>query len=99
MTTALGSTTLMHPGDGARSLIAALRARAEAIRREELARLEGRWDGFGPDDLRLESLTRGIVEALLREPTAFLLDGEPGDPHVESLLYLFGLESPEDAAA
>ncbi|MGD9571877.1 MAG: hypothetical protein AB7V62_08345 [Thermoleophilia bacterium] len=98
MTTALGTTTLRHPGDGAHSLIAALRARADEIRREELARLEGRWDGFGPADLRLESLTRGIVEALLREPTA-RLRAEAGHPDIESARFLFALDALDDAAA
>ena len=99
MTTAVGSTTVTHRDDAA-TLIAALRARAERIRREELSRLEGRWDGLNPEDrLRLEALTRRIVEALLQEPMARLRAeaGERAD--IESAAFLFALEAPEDRAA
>jgi glutamyl-tRNA reductase len=83
----------------ARDVIAALRDRAEAIRREELQRLDGRWDGLRPDDrLRLELLTRAIVEALLDEPTARLRAGALDDADLDSARFLFALD-PEDAAA
>src|SRR5262245_59531495 len=69
MATTIGFTPHVAPRrDDARDLIAALRGRAEAIRREELRRLDGRWDGLSADDRgRLEALTQSIVEALLRE--------------------------------
>ena len=84
----------------ARDVIAALRERAEAIRREELQRLDGRWDGLRPDDrLRVELLTRAIVEALLREPTARLRAGALDDADLDSARFLFALDPAGDAAA
>jgi glutamyl-tRNA reductase len=84
----------------ARDVIAALRDRAEAIRREELQRLDGRWDGLRPDDrLRLELLTRAIVEALLREPTPRLRAGALDAADLDSARFLFALDRVEDAAA
>jgi glutamyl-tRNA reductase len=97
MATTIGLTPHVAPhGDAARSLIAALRDRAEAIRREELARLDGRWERLGPDDRhRLELLTRSIVEALLREPTARLrAQGRDGGADIQSVSFLFDLEQP-----
>ena len=102
MATTIGSIPTVAPRrDAARDLIAALRDRAEAIRREELRRLDGRWDGLCPDDRhRLELLTRSIVEALLREPTARLRAGSrDGGADVDSARFLFALEALEDAAA
>lgn len=94
MATTIGVTPHVATRGDARSLIAALRDRAEAIRREELSRLDGRWDGLGPDDRRrLDRLTRSIVEALLHEPTERLRDGAPhGDADVESARFLFALD-------
>lgn len=102
MATTIGSIPRVAPRrDAARDLIAALRDRAEAIRREELDRLDGRWDGLRPDDRdRLEALTRSIVEALLREPTARLRAAvRDGDADIESARFLFALDVREDAAA
>jgi glutamyl-tRNA reductase len=106
MATTIGSThsVASHretPRDPvARDVIAALRDRAETIRREELGRLDGRWDGLRPDDrLRLELLTRAIVEALLREPTARLRAGALDDAALDSARFLIALDRVEDAAA
>jgi glutamyl-tRNA reductase len=101
MATTIGFNPHVASHDTARDLIAALRDRAEAIRREELHRLEGRWEGLGPDDRRrLEALTRSIVEALLREPEARLrAEARDGGPDIESAAFLFALEPPENAAA
>jgi glutamyl-tRNA reductase len=101
MATTIGFTPQVAPRDTARDLIAALRDRAEAIRREELHRLEGRWEGLCADDRRrLEALTRSIVEALLREPEARLrAEARDGGPDIESAAFLFALEPPEDRAA
>jgi glutamyl-tRNA reductase len=53
--------------------IAALRARAEEIRRAELDRAAERWEGLSEADrARLEALTRRIVNKLLHEPTVGL---------------------------
>ena len=102
MTTAIGTSPPTTPRrDPAESVIAALHRRAEAIRRQELSRLEGRWDTLCTDDrLRLEALTRRIVDALLREPTARLASGAPeASADIESARFLFGLETPERGAA
>ena len=80
--------------------ITSLRARAEAIRTSEVARLEGQWEGLSEADrARIEALTKGIVNKLLHEPTirarAAAEDGD-GDAlrHLDSLRHLFGLEVP-----
>jgi Glutamyl-tRNAGlu reductase, dimerisation domain len=93
------------PGAGARvtSGIAALHDRAEGIRRQELARLEGRWESLSDADrVRLEALTRTIVGRLLHLPTvrlqAAVEDGE-GLAHLESLRHLFALEAEAAATA
>ena len=53
-----------------------LRDRAEAIRRSELLRYEGRWESLSERDRELvERLTRSIVRKLLHEPTVRLRDG------------------------
>jgi len=87
-------------GLAAAPAISSLRARAEQIRRAELARLEREWEGLSEADReRLDVLTRGIVNKLLHEPTvrvkAAAADGN-GDAlrHLESLRHLFGLEAP-----
>jgi glutamyl-tRNA reductase len=100
MATTIGSTPhVASRRDAAGDLIAALRDRCEAIRREELRRLDGRWDGLGAGDRRrLEALTLALVEALLREPTARLRAGAPTGLDIESARFLFALER-EDAAA
>jgi glutamyl-tRNA reductase len=53
--------------------IAAMRARAERIRRAELERLDHQWEAVSAADRdRLELLTRRIVNKLLHEPTLAL---------------------------
>jgi glutamyl-tRNA reductase len=84
-------------GLSATPAIASLRARAEQIRRTELARLDGEWEGLSEADRdRLDALTKGIVNKLLHEPTVRVreaaADGD-GVRHVESLRHLFGLEA------
>ena len=78
--------------------IASLHARGEEIRRAELERLEGQWEGLSEADReRLEALTKGIVSKLLHEPTVRIATAaEDGDAlrHLESLRHLFGLEAP-----
>jgi glutamyl-tRNA reductase len=93
MATTIGSTHhVAHHRDDARDLIAALRDRAEAIRHEELRRLGGWQDGLCPGDrVRLEMLTRSIVEALLHEATA-RLRGDDHGADVEAARFLFALE-------
>lgn len=89
------------PGEGAgthdpavASVIDALQSWAEAIRRQELSRAEGRWEALGDGDRRrVDALTRTIVGTLLGEPAARLRAGSPGGAQsLQSARYLFGLE-------
>jgi glutamyl-tRNA reductase len=80
---------------GVEPTIAALRARAEQVRADETARLSGR---LGELDERqaaaVESLTRGIVNTLLHEPTVRLksiADARGGEAHAAALRELFDL--------
>lgn len=97
MTTARhdGSPVPYTPDARAASLVAALRSRAEDIRRAELARAEGCWERMCSDDRRrLEALTLSLVGALLDQPTALLQSATGEDVlHLESARYLFGLEA------
>lgn len=72
-----------------------LRAFAEQIRREELARMEGRWESLSQADReRLDQLTQSMLNKLLHRPTVRLkqLAAENADaPHVETMTELFGL--------
>jgi len=81
----------------ARATIASLHARAEAIRRVELARLDGRWDGLTEADrARIEAITRRLVSRVLDEPTARAsAAADLGDPgrHLDSMRHLFGLDA------
>jgi glutamyl-tRNA reductase len=83
-------------GRAATPAIAELRERAEEIRRDELARVEGQWDSFSEADReRLNAVTKGIVNKLLHEPTVRArAAAAEGDAlrHLESLRHLFGLE-------
>jgi len=78
-------------------IIAALRGKAETIRRQELARLDGRWESLSDGDRkRVEALTGAIVAKLLHEPTLRLREavlGGDGDGCPEVLRRLFDLES------
>jgi glutamyl-tRNA reductase len=56
--------------------ITGLRALAEEIRREEIGRAIGRFEGMTPRDRAvLEQLTRSIVNKLLHQPTVRMKDG------------------------
>lgn len=72
-----------------------LRAFAEQIRREELARMDGRWESLSEADReRLDQLTQSMLNKLLHRPTVRLkqLAAENADaPHVETMTELFGL--------
>jgi glutamyl-tRNA reductase len=61
--------------------IAALRTRAEEIRRAELDRFHDQWEGVSEADRRLlETLTTRIVNKLLHEPTERLrAEAEAGE--------------------
>jgi glutamyl-tRNA reductase len=72
-----------------------LRAFAEQIRRDELARMDGRWESLSDADReRIDQLTRSMLNKLLHRPTVRLkeLAAENADaPHVETMTELFGL--------
>jgi glutamyl-tRNA reductase len=73
--------------------IASLRARAEAIRSAELAKLEGR---MSPDERRtLESVTAQILNKLLHLPTVRMKEAAvsaDGALYADAVRHLFGLE-------
>jgi len=72
--------------------IALLRRHAEAIRTEELARIEGKLAALAPEDRdAVHALTAQLVDALLHEPTARLRQPAAGNL-VEVLCGLFALD-------
>jgi glutamyl-tRNA reductase len=75
--------------------ITALRARAETVRRAEMARLSGRLGTLDERQLAtVEALTKGIVNTLLHEPTVRLkqlTDGEDAGGFTLALRELFDL--------
>jgi glutamyl-tRNA reductase len=76
-------------------LVAALRSRAEDVRRAEIARVAGRLAELDERQRdAVEALTLGIVAKLLHEPTVGLKEaaGTPrGERLAESLRHLFDL--------
>jgi len=72
-----------------------LRAFAEQIRLDELARMEGRWESLSDADReRIDQLTQSMLNKLLHRPTVRLkeLAAENADaPHLETMTELFGL--------
>jgi glutamyl-tRNA reductase len=76
-------------------VVAALRNRAEAIRRAELDRQRARLDALGPEAREMvELVTQRTVAKLLHEPTVRLKDaaGSPrGERLAEALRSLFDL--------
>jgi glutamyl-tRNA reductase len=79
--------------------VRALWARAEAIRKRELAELDNQSGGLSTEARRqLDAVTRSLVKKLLHEPTQRLRvldDRDDGLRHLESLRYLFGLAEAE----
>ena len=72
--------------------ITGLRALAEVIRREEIGRVIGRFEGMTPRDRAvLEQLTRSIVNKLLHEPTVRMKDGP--ELGLQTVRELFDLET------
>ena len=66
-------------------LVAALRARAEAVRTNELDRYRSRLDGLDPRQREaVEALTKGILGKLLHEPTMKVKEAA-GTPRAERL--------------
>jgi glutamyl-tRNA reductase len=77
--------------------ITQLRALADQIRRDELERMDGRWESLCEADReRVDQLTRSMLNKLLHRPTVRLkeLAAEHGDAaHVAAMNELFGLSS------
>jgi len=78
-------------------VVASLHGKAETIRRQEIARLDGQWESLSDlDRARIETLTRVIIGKLLYEPTvrlrAAVQEGD-GVAYLESLRHLFDLET------
>ncbi len=72
-------------------IVAALRQRADEIRRGELDRAEGRLGGLTDAERRsVEMLTAQIVSKLLHEPTVRMKEGPP--EHAEAVRELFALD-------
>jgi glutamyl-tRNA reductase len=76
-------------------VVAALRARAESLRRAEMDRQRARLDALGPDALEIvETVTKRTIAKLLHEPTVQVKDaaGSPrGERLAEALRALFDL--------
>jgi glutamyl-tRNA reductase len=80
-------------------MIAALHGKAETIRRQEIARLDGRWESLSDGDrARIDALTGAIVAKLLHEPTLRLraaVQEVGGNGDLEILRRLIDLEPAE----
>jgi len=76
-------------------VVAALRARAESIRRGELERQQARLEALGPEAVKIvEAVTKRTVAKLLHEPTVRVKEaaGSPGGERLaEALRNLFDL--------
>ena len=82
-------------------VLAALRARGDAVVEGLLAENESRWESLTERDRnRVEMLARAAVNRLLHEPTVRVkaLDADQRHARLQLLRYLFGLEDPADDA-
>jgi glutamyl-tRNA reductase len=95
----VGRFMAWHRSRGAIPTVVALRQRFDAIRRAELQRLDGKLSGLPPDArVRVEEITRLIMEKLLLEPTERLKalpDEETQVLYTEAVNRLFGLRAEE----
>lgn len=95
----VGRFMAWHRSRAAIPTIVALRQRFEAVRRAELARLDGKLSGLPPDArARLDEVTRLMIEKLLLEPTEQLKalpDKETQAAYAEAINRLFGLRAEE----
>lgn len=82
--------------------IAAMRAKAEAMRQEELGRAIRRLGGLSAKELEcVEMLSQAIVNKMLHEPTARLRSAateKDGYTYVEAARHLYGLDAEEERA-
>ena len=90
---------LEHSAREVAPLVAALRARADAIQAAELDRRAGRLAALDPDARELlEATTRAVVNKLLHEPTVRVKDAASsaqGEVLADALADLFALDEPE----
>jgi glutamyl-tRNA reductase len=81
-------------------IVTALRARGEDLRRAELDRQSAKIGALDPDARRvLESVTRGLVNKLLHDPTVRLKDAAGtarGELYADALSELFALDLPDE---
>jgi glutamyl-tRNA reductase len=77
--------------------IVSLRERFEAVRRGEVHRMRGRLGNLSPDQENVvESLSRGIIEKVLQEPVALLLNTAAANQSafiVETVRRIFNLRT------
>ena len=77
--------------------IVSLRERFEAMRRGEVHRVRGRLGNMSPDQEKVvESLSRGIIETVLKTPVAMLLNAAAANQPasvVETVRRIFNLRS------
>jgi len=79
-------------GQGVAPTIAALRQRAEAVRRAELERTLSRLENLSEADRqRIDAMTEALVNQLLHEPMTRLRQ-HGAERHVEALRELYGLD-------
>jgi glutamyl-tRNA reductase len=82
---------------GVSGTIVSLRERFEAVRRGEIHRVRGRLRNLSPDQENVvESLSRGIIEKVLQEPVAMLLNAAAADQSafiVETVRRIFNLRT------
>ena len=77
-------------------VIAALKERAEELRRREVERTLRRLPGLADDERdRIDAMTRAIVKKMLDRPIARLKDGADAGLYMEALEDLFGVRSRE----
>ncbi len=90
---------LEHSAREVAPLVAALRARADAIQAGELERRSGRLAALDPEARELlEATTRAVVNKLLHEPTVRVKDAagsDQGEVLADALADLFALDEPE----
>ena len=81
-------------------IVTALRSRAEELRAAELARHSSKLNALDPGARTvLESITRGLVNKLLHDPTVRLKDAAGsarGELYADALSELFALDLPDE---
>ncbi|HZP57768.1 MAG TPA: glutamyl-tRNA reductase [Dehalococcoidia bacterium] len=75
--------------------VAALRARAEAVRQTELERTLARLDLSAAERKRIEAMTAAMVKRLLHDPIRRLKTSGEGERYVEAVRALFALDGDE----